>query len=153
MRRKFKRLTAFLLSAAMVFPFFGEYPSGTFDFDWGFDWSVSAEDTTPDFSTAKVLTAVDGVLYIDGDSVSTIPAGDYKLESDITTNIHVFTEGSINIDLNGHTWNMSDKNLRIANDKTEALTIRSLTHKNPTMQEMFKTQRELDKVTYEVIDE
>lgn len=47
----------------------------------------------------------------------------------------------------------SDKNLRIANDKTEALTIRSLTHKNPTMQDMFKKQRELDKVTYEVIDE
>jgi len=48
MRRKFKRLTAFLLSAAMVFPLFGEYPSGTFDFDWNFDWSVSAEGETDD---------------------------------------------------------------------------------------------------------
>ena len=48
MRRKFKRLTAFLLSAVMVFPFFGEYPSGTFDFDWNFDWSVSAEGETDD---------------------------------------------------------------------------------------------------------
>lgn len=44
MRRKFKRLTAFLLSAVMVFPLFGEYPSGTFDFDWDFDWSASAAE-------------------------------------------------------------------------------------------------------------
>lgn len=121
MRRKFKRLTAFLLSAAMVFPFFGEYPSGTFDFDWGFDWSVSAEDTTPNFSDAQVLTAVDGALYIDGDSVSTIPAGDYKLESDITTDIYVYTEGSINIDLNGHTWDMSGKYLSLNGNVTLSL--------------------------------
>lgn len=124
MRRKFKRLTAFLLSAAMVFPFFGEYPSGTFDFDWGFDWSVSAEETTTDFSDAKVLTAdEEGVLCIGGVAITErkLPAGDYKLESDITTNIHVFTEDSINIDLNGHTWNMSDKNLRIDDNVTLSL--------------------------------
>lgn len=121
MRRKFKRLTAFLLSAAMVFPFFGEYPSGTFDFDWGFDWSVSAEETTPDFSGAKVLTAVDGALYINADSVSTIPAGNYKLESDITTDIYVYTEGSINIDLNGYTWDMSGKYLSLNGNVTLSL--------------------------------
>ncbi len=122
MRSKFKRLTAFLLSAAMVFPFFGEYPSGTFDFDWGFDWSVSAEETTPDFSNAKVLTAVDGALYIDDVAITerTLPAGDYKLESDITTN-HVFTEGSINIDLNGYTWDMSGKYLFLNENATLSL--------------------------------
>jgi len=78
---------------------------------------------TPDFSAAKVLTAVDGVLCIDGEAITDriMPAGDYKLESDITTNIHVFTEGSINIDLNGHTWNMSDNNLRIDDDVTLSL--------------------------------
>jgi len=123
MRRKFKRLTAFLLSAAMVFPFFGEYPSGTFDFDWGFDWSVSAEETTPNFSDAKVLTAVDGALCIDGVAITekTIPAGDYKLESDITTDIYVYTEGSINIDLNSHTWDMSGKYLSLNGNVTFSL--------------------------------
>lgn len=66
---------------------------------------------------------VDGTLCIDGVAITDrkMPAGDYKLESDITTNIHVFTEGSINIDLNGHTWNMSDKNLRIDNNVTLSL--------------------------------
>lgn len=44
MRRKFKRLTAFLLSAVMILPFFTEYPEGTFDLDW----SVSAEGETDD---------------------------------------------------------------------------------------------------------
>jgi len=123
MKSKFKRLTAFLLSAAMVFPFFGEYPSGTFDFDWGFDWSVSAEDTTPDFSTAKVLTAVDGTPCIDGVAITAgkIPAGDYKLESDITTDIYVYTEGSINLDLNGYTWDMSAKCLLITSNVTLSL--------------------------------
>ena len=123
MRRKFKRLTAFLVSAAMVFPFFGEYPSGTFDIDWGFDWSVSAEDTTPDFSTAKVLTAVDGTPCIDGVAITAgkIPAGDYKLESDITTDIYVYTEGSINLDLNGYTWDMSAKCLLITSNVTLSL--------------------------------
>lgn len=127
MRRKFKRLTAFLLSAAMVFPFFGEYPSGTFDFDWGFDWSVSAEDTTPNFSDAQILTVVEGVLYIDGEALaidgskSTIPAGDYKLESDITTDIYISTEGSINLDLNGHTWDMSAKYLSLNKNATLSL--------------------------------
>ena len=121
MRRKFKRLTAFLLSAAMILPFFGEYPSGTFDFDWGFDWSVSAEDTTPDFSTAKVLTAVDGALYIDGEALaidgseSTMPEGNYKLTGDITTDIHVLIgdNSTINLDLNGYTWNMSEGTLNL----------------------------------------
>ena len=56
MRRKFKRLTAFLLSAAMVFPFFGEYPSGTFDIDWGFDWSVSAAEALTDNTTGVTLS-------------------------------------------------------------------------------------------------
>ena len=132
MRRKFKRLTAFLLSAAMVFPFFGEYPSGTFDIDWGFDWSVSAEDTTPDFSNAKVLTAVDGVLCIDGVALTIntnqfgntsviIPEGNYMLTGDIATDIFVYTEGSINLDLNGYTWDMSGKYLLINGNVTLSL--------------------------------
>ena len=46
MSKKFKRIGSFLMAIAMILPFFGEYPSGTFDFDWGFDWSVSAEEET-----------------------------------------------------------------------------------------------------------
>lgn len=123
MRRKFKRLTAFLLSAAMVFPFFGEYPSGTFDFDWGFDCSVSAEETTPDFSNAKVLTAVDGALYIDDVAITerTIPEGDYKLTGDIATDTNIRTEGSINLDLNGYTWDMSAEYLFLNENVTLSL--------------------------------
>ena len=40
MKKKSKRLAALLTSAAMMFSFFGEYPSGTFDIDWSL--SVSA---------------------------------------------------------------------------------------------------------------
>ena len=89
----------------------------------GTDTAVTYDAATPDFSAAKVLTVVDGTLCIDGVAITDrkMPAGDYKLESDITTNIHVFTEGSINIDLNGHTWNMSDKNLRIDDNVTLSL--------------------------------
>ena len=35
----------------------------------------------------------------------------------------------------------SEDNLRLANDKTEDLTIRSLTYKNPTMRDKFKEAR------------
>ena len=36
----------------------------------------------------------------------------------------------------------SENNLRLANDKAEGLTIRKLTHKNPTMKELFDKTRE-----------
>lgn len=36
---------------------------------------------------------------------------------------------------------LSFRNLRLANDKTMDLTIRSLTYKNPTMQQMFKGEQ------------
>jgi hypothetical protein len=36
----------------------------------------------------------------------------------------------------------SENNLRLANDKAEGLTIRKLTHKNPTMKELFDKARE-----------
>jgi len=32
----------------------------------------------------------------------------------------------------------SENNLRLANDKTEELTIKKLTHDNPTMKDKFK---------------
>ena len=35
----------------------------------------------------------------------------------------------------------SERNLRIANDKAEDLTIRSLTYKNPTMKALFEEAR------------
>ena len=36
----------------------------------------------------------------------------------------------------------SENNLRLANDKVEALTIRKLTHGNPTMKQKFKDARQ-----------
>jgi len=44
-KKKFKRLTALLMSAVMVLPFFGDYLDGTFNIDWGFDCFASAEET------------------------------------------------------------------------------------------------------------
>ncbi len=61
MRRKFKRLTAFLLSAAMILPFFTEYPEGTFDLDW----SVSAAEALTDGTTGVTLSDSDGDDYYD----------------------------------------------------------------------------------------
>ena len=37
----------------------------------------------------------------------------------------------------------SDDHLRLANDKVEGLTIRKLTHKNPTMKAKFDEAREI----------
>ncbi|MBQ9765338.1 MAG: hypothetical protein IJW18_04010 [Lachnospiraceae bacterium] len=72
---------------------------------------------TPDFSSAKVLTAVDGVLYIDGSALQSeiIPAGNYRLGANITTNVYVYIGSgtSVNLDLNGFTWDMSDKYLSL----------------------------------------
>ena len=76
MRRKFKRLTAFLLSAAMVFPFFGEYPSGTFDFDWGFDWSVSAAEALTDNTTGVTLSDAAASVTIGGNITYHLTLGD-----------------------------------------------------------------------------
>lgn len=73
-----------------------------------------AYEEIPDFSEAKELTEIDGVLYIDDVAVtSRIPAGNYKLGESITTNSALYTSGSVNLDLNGHTWNLSDNYLRI----------------------------------------
>ena len=38
----------------------------------------------------------------------------------------------------------SDRNLRLANDKADDLTIKKLTHKNPTMKNKFKQLNESD---------
>ena len=87
---------------------------------------------TPDFSTAKVLTAVDGALYIDGVALTIntdqfgntsviIPEGNYKLTGDIATDAYIRTEGSINLDLNGYTWDMSAKYLSINDNVTLSL--------------------------------
>ena len=96
MRRKFKRLTAFLLSAAMVFPFFGEYPSGTFDIDWGFDWSVSAADALTDNTTGVTLSDSDSDGYYDigtADELyafaNIVNAGNVSVNAELTENITV----------------------------------------------------------------
>lgn len=48
---------------------------------------------------------------------------------------------------------LSFRNLRLANDKTMDLTIRSLTYKNPTMQQMFKEERKHSKTEGRSLDE
>ena len=76
-----------------------------------------AADETPDFSDAKVLTTVDGVLYIDGveaetnssKSQSRIYEGKYILEGDIETSRYIWIFGDTTLDLNGYTWNLTDK--------------------------------------------
>ncbi len=81
-----------------------------------------AADETPDFSDAKVLTSVDGMLYIDGveaeittntfgDKNQHIPDGKYKLEGNITTDACFFRideEAHVILDLNGYTWDFME---------------------------------------------
>lgn len=43
----------------------------------------------------------------------------------------------------------SENNLRLANDKAEALTIRKLTYKNPTMKQKFDEARQANRITEE----
>jgi hypothetical protein len=47
----------------------------------------------------------------------------------------------------------SENNLRLANDKAEDLTIRKLTHKNPTMSQKFKEARMKNNNDVEFVDE
>lgn len=47
----------------------------------------------------------------------------------------------------------SENNLRLANDKAEDLTIRKLTHKNPTMSQKFKEERMRKSGDYEILED
>ena len=47
----------------------------------------------------------------------------------------------------------SENNLRLANNRAEALTIMSLTKKNPTMQEMFHQAKQEKESSYEVVED
>ena len=47
----------------------------------------------------------------------------------------------------------SENNLRLANEKAEELTIKSLTRKNPTMKQLFDEARKEKEASYEVLDE
>jgi len=142
MRRKFKRLTAFLLSAAMVFPFFGEYPSGTFDIDWGFDWSVSAAEALTDNTTAAASVTIGGNITYHltlGDAITAVEncaaedAAVVKLLDDVNlgNNYLEITSGVFTIDLDGKTvtsidtdtfWiNGSGANVTFKNGSIEAV--------------------------------
>ena len=80
-----------------------------------------AADETPDFSDAKVLTSIDGVLYIDGVEAKTdssklqsrIYEGKYILEGDIETSKYIYILGSAIVNLNGYTWNLADKYINV----------------------------------------
>ena len=85
--------------------------------DYKCDYNCGYEYETLDFSDAKVLTTVDGVLYIDGveaetnssKSQSRIYGGKYILEGDIETSRYIWIFGDTYLDLNGYTWNLTDK--------------------------------------------
>lgn len=87
-------------------------------------WATAYE--TPDFSDAKVLTTVDGSLYVDGVELEitpaslgsslhqTIPVGKYILHSNIESIYWLdVNEGEVMINLNGYTWNLNDRDIRI----------------------------------------
>ena len=101
-----------------------------------------AADEIPDFSDAKVLTAVSGKLYIDGEvaendgSAYDLPAGKYKLTEDISTTVYLFVEGEAVLDLNGYIWNLNDYDINLnaplsvydtSTDKTGKITSRHYT--------------------------
>ena len=87
-------------------------------------WATAYE--TPDFSDAKVLTTVDGSLYVDGVALEitpaslgsslhqTIPVGKYILTSNIESIYWLdVNEGEVMINLNGYTWNLNDRDIRV----------------------------------------
>ena len=87
-------------------------------------WATAYE--TPDFSDAKVLTTVDGSLYVDGVELEitpaslgsslhqTIPVGKYILHSNIESIYWIeVIEGEVMINLNGYTWNLNDREIRV----------------------------------------
>lgn len=87
-------------------------------------WATAYE--TPDFSDAKVLTTVDGSLYVDGVELEitpaslgsslhqTIPVGKYILHSNIESIYWLdVNEGEVMINLNGYTWNLNDRDIRV----------------------------------------
>lgn len=87
-------------------------------------WATAYE--TPDFSDAKVLTTVGGSLYVDGVALEitpaslgsslhqTIPVGKYILTSNIESIYWLdVKEGEVMINLNGYTWNLNDRDIRI----------------------------------------
>lgn len=87
-------------------------------------WATAYE--TPDFSDAKVLTAVDGSLYVDGVALEItpaslgsslhqiIPVGKYILHSNIESIYWLdVNEGEVMINLNGYTWNLNDRDIRV----------------------------------------
>lgn len=87
-------------------------------------WATAYE--TPDFSDAKVLTAVDGSIYVDGVALEITPAslgsslhqtilgGKYILNSNIESIYWLGVDkGEVMINLNGYTWNLNDREIRV----------------------------------------
>ncbi|MBR4022588.1 MAG: hypothetical protein IKI94_08360 [Ruminococcus sp.] len=69
MKKKLKKLTAFMVSATMVFPIFGEYPSGTFKLGWDSSFSASAvEDLSPAEEITVNIDTGESVTLSDNDN-------------------------------------------------------------------------------------
>lgn len=85
-----------------------------------------AADEVPDFSDAKVLTGVDGILYVNGVEADShinifdqkryvLPTGKYKITENITTDFTIWVddEQNVELDLNGYTWDLGSKHITI----------------------------------------
>ncbi len=119
MKKKLKKLTAFMVSATMVFPIFGEYPSGTFKLGWDSSFSASAvEDLSPAEEITVTIDTGESVTLNDNDNDGYYDIGtadelyafasivnnsniaiNVELTTDITVNYNVLDEnGDLNSD-------------------------------------------------------
>ena len=119
MKKKLKKLTAFMVSATMVFPIFGEYPSGTFKLGWDSSFSASAvEDLSPAEEITVTIDTGESVTLNDNDNDGYYDIGtadelyafasivnnsntaiNVELTTDITVNDNVLDEnGELNSD-------------------------------------------------------
>ncbi len=119
MKKKLKKLTAFMVSATMVFPIFGEYPNGTFKLGWDSSFSASAvEDLSPAEEITVTIDTGESVTLNDNDNDGYYDIGtadelyafasivnnsntaiNVELTTDITVNDNVLDEnGELNSD-------------------------------------------------------
>jgi len=107
MRRGFKKLTAFLMSAVMILPFFTEYPEETFDIDWNLNLSadaVSALTVRIYTGNAVTLKDKDNNGYYDIGTADELYAfaaivngGNTNVNAELKTNIRI-NEGEFSIE-------------------------------------------------------
>ena len=105
MKKKLKKLTAFMVSATMAFPIFGEYPNETFKLGWDSSFSASAvEDLSPAEEITVTIDTGESVTLNDNDNdgyydigtadelyafAAAINAGNTNINVELTANINL----------------------------------------------------------------